>query len=177
AEVSLSRGLLGDASINILPGRSQKQVAPGASLAALPYVDPFEALLRVERNATQALASFEETSREWRTVGANLNDLLETKRGDLDAVVERTAESLHQFTIAMQSFSRSAEQANAILGDPRNQENLRKTLEAVPVMVEDTRAAIAAVRLAVQKADENLTNLAEATGPLADRAASIATHL
>jgi phospholipid/cholesterol/gamma-HCH transport system substrate-binding protein len=77
----------------------------------------------------------------------------------------------------MQAFSTSANQANAILGDPKNQENLRRTLESVPVLIEDTRAVIAAVRTSVQAADENLANLAEATGPLADRSASITTRL
>ncbi|HEX6984742.1 MAG TPA: MCE family protein, partial [Planctomycetaceae bacterium] len=117
------------------------------------------------------------TSEEWREVGENVNALVDTNRGDLDEVVERTAESLHEFTVAMRAFSASANQANEILGDPRNQENLRRTLEAVPVMIEDTRAAITAVRTAVQKADESLANLAETTGPLAERSASIATRL
>ncbi|MBA3313027.1 MAG: MlaD family protein [Planctomycetota bacterium] len=177
AEVNLSRGLLGDASINVLPGRSRQPVSADTPIIAQPYVDPMEAVTRMEANVAVALESFQSTSEEWRKVGTQLSDLLETNRGNLDAVVERTAESLHEFTIAMQSFSKSADQANAILGDPRNQENLRRTLEAVPVMVEDTRAVIAAVRTAVQKADENLANLAEATGPLADRSASIATRL
>lgn len=177
AEVSLSRGLLGDASVNVLPGRSPEALPPGTPIAAKPYVDPMQSLQRLETNVGSALVSLQTTSEEWRKVGTNLNDLMQTNRGDLDLVIERTAESLNEFTIAMRAFSKSAEQANAVLGDPRNQENLRKTLEAVPVMVEDTRAAITAVRSAVQKADENLANLAEATGPLADRSASIVTRL
>ena len=177
AEVSLSRGLLGDAGIDVLPGRSSEPLPPGEVLAAKPFVDPMEAIERMEANVGVALASFQSTSEEWRTVGRNLNALMETNRGDLDLVVERTAESLHEFTVAMRTFSKSAQQANAVLGDPQNQENLRKTLEAVPLLVEDTRAAIVAVRTAVQKADESLANLAETTGPLADRSASIVTRL
>ncbi|MGC1272451.1 MAG: MlaD family protein [Planctomycetaceae bacterium] len=176
-EISLSRGLLGDASINVLPGRSERPLPAGTPVAARPYLDPLEAVQRMETNVTTALASFHATSEEWRSVGSNLNALLDTNRGDLDLVIERTAESLHEFTIAMRTFSTSAEQANAILGDPRNQENLRKTLEAVPLMVEDTRQAIVAIRTTIQKADESLGNLAEATGPLAERSASIATRL
>lgn len=175
AEIGLSRGLLGDSSINVLPGRSRKTLPPGTVLVARPYLDPMEAIQRMETNVSRTLQSFQTTSDEWRNVGHNLNALLETNRGQLDVVVERTAESLHEFTLAMRSFTESANQANAILGDATNQENLRKTLEAVPVMVEDTRAVISAVRTAVQKADENLANLAEATGPLAERSASM-TH-
>lgn len=177
AEVTLSRGLLGDASINVLPGRSERPLLTGTPIVARPYLDPMEAVQRMETNVTTALASFQATSDEWRSVGSNLNALLDTNRGDLDTVIERTAESLHEFTIAMRTFSESADQANAILGDPRNQANLRKTLEAVPLMVEDTRQAIVAIRTTVQKADESLGNLAKATGPLAERSASIATRL
>jgi phospholipid/cholesterol/gamma-HCH transport system substrate-binding protein len=177
AEVSLSRGLLGDASVNVLPGHSERAVEPTTPLRAEPYVDPMEAVARMETNAAAALQSFQATSEEWRKVGVQMSGLLETNRGNLDLVVERTAESLHEFTVAMQAFSTSANQANAILGDPTNQENLRRTLESVPVLIEDTRAVIAAVRTSVQAADENLANLAEATGPLADRSASITTRL
>jgi phospholipid/cholesterol/gamma-HCH transport system substrate-binding protein len=177
AEVGLSRGLLGDASVNVLPGHSQNAVKPGYLLRAAPYVDPMEAVSRMETNVASALQSFQATSDEWRKVGVQMSSLLETNRGNLDVVVERTAESLHEFTVAMQAFTTSANQANAILGDPKNQENLRRTLETVPVLVEDTRAVIAAVRTSVQAADESLANLAEATGPLADRSASITNRL
>lgn len=177
ANVSLSRGLLGDASVNVLPGRSTKSVKPGVPLQADPYIDPMEAVSRMETNAAAALQSFQATSDEWRQVGVQMSNLLETNRGNLDVVVERTAESLHEFTVAMQAFSTSANQANAILGDPKNRENLRRTLETVPVLLEDTRAVIAAVRTSVQSADENLANLAEATAPLADRSASITSRL
>lgn len=177
AEVSLSRGLLGDASVNVLPGRSPNVVKERHLLRAEPYVDPMEAVSRMETNAAAALQSFQSTSDEWRKVGVQMSSLLATNRGNLDIVVERTAESLHEFTVAMQAFTTSANQANAILGDPKNQENLRRTLETVPVLVEDTRAVIAAVRNSVQAADENLANLAEATGPLADRSASITNRL
>jgi phospholipid/cholesterol/gamma-HCH transport system substrate-binding protein len=177
AEVGLSRGLLGDASVNVLPGHSQTAVKPGFLLHAAPYVDPMEAVSRMETNVASTLQSFQATSDEWRKVGVQMSSLLETNRGNLDIVVERTAESLHEFTVAMQAFTTSANQANAILGDPKNQENLRRTLETVPVLVEDTRAVIVAVRTSVQAADESLANLAEATGPLADRSASITNRL
>lgn len=177
AVVGLSRGLLGDASITVLPGRSERPLSAGQVIAAQPYLDPMEAVQRMEVNVTEALASIQATSDEWRGVGRNMNALLDTNRGQLDVVIERTAESLQEFSVAMRTFSESANQANAILGDPRNQENLRKTLEAVPLMVEDTRQAIVAIRSTVQKADESLGHLAEATGPLAERSASITTRL
>lgn len=177
AEASLSRGLLGDTSVDLLPGRSEQPLTADAKIAGKPYADPMEAVQRMEANVSAALASFQQTSDEWRKVGTNLNGLMETRRGDLDLVIERTAESLHEFTVAMRTFSASAQQANAVLGNPQNQENLRRTLESVPALVEDTRAAISAVRTAVQKADESLANLAETTGPLADRSASIVTRL
>lgn len=177
AEISLSRGLLGDSSINVLPGQSGEPATLETAIVAKPYIDPMETMTRMETNVSRTLASFQSTSDEWQKVGHNLNSLLETNRGQLDVVVERTADSLHEFTMAMRSFTESANQANAIIGDAKNQENLRRTLESVPIMVEDTRAVIGAVRMAVQKADENLANLAEATGPLAERSASIAHRL
>lgn len=177
ATVGLSRGLLGDTSLDVMRGRAAEPLPPGSRITASPYVDPMEVVERMEERVGVALASFEATSGEWRTVGANLNGLMVTNRGHIDQVVERAADSLVEFSTAMTSLSDTAKQAGAVVGDAENRENLRRALAGLPVMVEDTRATVAAVRSAVEKADQNLTNIAAATAPLAERSASIVGRL
>jgi phospholipid/cholesterol/gamma-HCH transport system substrate-binding protein len=177
AEPRLMRSLLGDSRVEFTPGRSRELLQPGSRIEGIPPSDPLQAIDRVEQRLTATLDSFEATSREWQQVGRNFNALMDTNRGNLDLVVERAAESLHEFTRTMQTFHEALGNANAIVGDPQNQEHLRQTLAAMPQMVAETREAIAAVRAAVVHADANLKNLEQVTGPLADHSRSIVTKL
>jgi phospholipid/cholesterol/gamma-HCH transport system substrate-binding protein len=54
---------------------------------------------------------------------------------------------------------------------------MRKTIESMPKMIDETRQVIQTVRLAVVKADQNLANLNGVTAPLAERSTSIITQL
>lgn len=170
AQPRLVSSLLGDSTIEIQAGRAEKFLAPGSRIKGSAPVDPMQMVQRMEDRVTVSLESFNGAALEWQQVGRSLNGLMETNRGNLDLVIERAAESLHQFSTTMQN-------ANRLVGDPRNQENLRNTLEALPEMVTETRQAIAAVRSAVEKADANLQNLQQVTGPLAQRSTSIVTRL
>ena len=166
----LSRSLLGDATLEFDPGKSREILRPGDRIEGGPSADPMEMIARMESKANQTLDSFAATSEEWGKVGKNLNDLADTHRGQLDQVIEETAESLHQFTITMRSL-------NKTVADPQAQENLRKTLAALPQMMEETQLAVQAFRSAAGKADVALGNLTEVTAPLAKRSNSIAIRL
>jgi phospholipid/cholesterol/gamma-HCH transport system substrate-binding protein len=166
----LVRGLLGDATLEFSAGAAREMMRPGTKLDGVSAADPMEIVARMEQQVAETLDAFQATSGEWQKVGRNVNALVETNRGNLDVVVARAAESLHQFTTAMNSVNR-------IVADPENEKNLKQTLASLPRMVEDTRATIAAVRNAVSAVDENLTNLKNVTGPLAQKSGSVVTRL
>lgn len=166
----LNRSLLGDATIEFSPGKSRDLIRPGDRIEGASSQDPFEIVGRMESKLTETMDSFAATSAEWQNVGKNINGLVETNRGNLDVVIDEAAESLHQFTVTMRV-------ANKTLADPQNQENLRRTLAALPQMMEDTRVTIQSIRSAVVKADASLANLSEVTAPLAKRSNSIVTKL
>lgn len=170
SEARLTRSLLGDASIEFTPGKSHELHRPGARLEGVAATDPMEIVARLEATASQTMSSFASTSEEWRQVAQNVNGLMDTHRGHLDLVLERTAESLHQFTQTMQN-------ANRVLGDPQMEESLRVTLAALPKMVEDARLTIQTVRGAVTKIDATMQNLQSVTTPLAENSKSIVTNL
>ena len=102
---------------------------------------------------------------------------METNRGSLDKVIEQTVVSLDEFTKTMTAAQKTLNYADTVLGDPTAQANLRKSLESLPGMINDTRQVIQTVRLAVVKADQNLANLNGVTEPLAQRSTSIVTRL
>ena len=166
----LTRSLLGDATLEFAPGKSRELLKPGDRIEGAPSEDPFEIISRMETKTNQTLESFAATSEEWRKVGSNLNALADTQRGNIDVVIEQAAESLHQFTLTMRGVNKS-------IADPQIQENFRRTMASLPRMMNEASETIKAVRSAVSKADEALTNLTEVTAPLAQRSSTIAARL
>jgi phospholipid/cholesterol/gamma-HCH transport system substrate-binding protein len=67
--------------------------------------------------------------------------------------------------------------ANAVLGDPQAQDDLKQAIAAVSGLAAETRTLMTAMRSAIEKADANLENLKSVTGPLARRSNSIVTKL
>jgi phospholipid/cholesterol/gamma-HCH transport system substrate-binding protein len=166
----LTRSLLGDATLEFAPGKSRELLRPGDRVEGAPSEDPLEIISRMESKTNQTLDSFAATSEEWRKVGKSINDLSETHRGNIDQLIEEAAESLHHFTVTMRAV-------NKTIADPQSQENMRKTLAALPRMTEDAAETIQAIRQAVGKAELALANVSELTGPLAKRSNSIAVRL
>jgi phospholipid/cholesterol/gamma-HCH transport system substrate-binding protein len=166
----LTQSVLGDATVEFSPGRSKEFLKPGAQVTGEAPASLMAIINRMERQVGDAIESLEGTSDEWQKVAANLNSLMDTNRGNLDLVIERTAESMHEFSQTMRN-------ANSVLGDPETQKNLQRTVKMLPEMVRDTRDAIVTIKAAVETADQNLENLREVTGPLAKRSESIAGKL
>ena len=67
--------------------------------------------------------------------------------------------------------------ANQVLGDPRQQQNLKRSLEALPRLVGETESTLRAVRTTVLTVNGNLENLQGVTDPLARRGGSIVGRL
>jgi phospholipid/cholesterol/gamma-HCH transport system substrate-binding protein len=176
-QVRVVSSLLGDSAIDCLPGRSEKAVQDGDTLEGEAGSNPLNAIGRIEQTVSTAIESFQQTSREWQTVGRNMNHLLETNQGNLHVVVERAAESLSEFTQTMRTMNQALEGTSRLLGDAKTQDNLRKTLATLPQLTAETQETVAAVRTVVEKIDENLRNLGAVTQPLAKRGVTLATHL
>ncbi len=176
----LVRSILGDASIEFNPGISTELIHPGELLTGQPPSDPLEIVHRMEKQVNTALFSLTSTSNEWQKVAANINRLVETKEGSLDDVIEKTATSLTALTATLTTAQSTFNQANAVIANPKMLANLQKTLESVPLLVQearqtvaDTRAAINETRMAIDVMKAGLVNVKEATQPLADNSRSM----
>lgn len=165
----VTRALLGDVAVEILAGVCPEPFQEGDRLAGEPGADVVAMVQRLEGRAMQTLEAFSSTSQEWEKVAKNVNMLMETKRGDLDLVIERAAESLHQFTITMQSANVMIAEANRVLADPATQEALKATLQGMPQLVNETRDTIAATRSSISLINRNLANLTQVTEPVGKR--------
>jgi phospholipid/cholesterol/gamma-HCH transport system substrate-binding protein len=175
--VRLVSSLLGDSAIEFLPGKSKLALKDGDTVEAEPAVDPLNVVARMEQNVALLIDSFQQTSHEWQAVGHNLNSVLQTNQGNLHTVVARAAEALTEVAHTMKTVDQTLQDASRLIGDPQTQENLRKTMNALPVLADETQRTVAAVRVAVQKMDENLSNLNAVTAPLAKNGVTLATRI
>lgn len=191
ARPHVSRSLFGDSKIEFSAGRSTQFIPPRSRLQGLASSDPMQAIERLEQSVSTTLASFEATSREWQEVARNVNNLMDTNRGNLQDVVERAAASLDTFqgtmTTVSETFadagktlkiaSQTLSNANTLLADPELQGNLRKTAAELPRLTEEARLTIASARSAVEQINANLETIQKATLPLAEESNTIVRKL
>jgi len=177
SKAALTRSLFGDATIEFTPGSSREFIPPNKKLRGLAPVDPLASLAKLEVTVSKTLSSFNDTSEEWKTVGQNLNSLLETKEGKLDDVIERAAAGLEQFALTMKTANETLTSANSLLADPQVQQDLKRTIAALPQIVTETQQTIALTRQSIQKVSDNLEKINAATDPLAKQSQSMVTKL
>lgn len=173
----VTRSLLGEAALEFLPGRSGEYLAEGSELSGQGASDPLAAVQRLEGRAVQLLDSMAATTNEWQKVGANVNSLMTTNRGNVDNVIERAAESLHELTVTLQNANKMIASANRVLGDPTTQQSLQETINGMPALVEDTRRTIIGSRMAIENVNRNLVNLAQVTEPVGQRGEAMVAKL
>lgn len=165
----IARSLLGETAIEFTRGSAKEFLRPEAILQGQGAPDPMVAVQRLEVRASEALQVLAETSREWKQVAANVNNLMDTHRGNFDVVVEQTAEAMHQLTLTLQTTQKMVAAANKIVGDPQTQNALKDTLTAMPDLVIETHETILVTRKAIDNINRNLVNLAQVTEPIGKR--------
>lgn len=165
----LARSLLGETALEFSHGSSKKYHEAGSVLQGQGAPDPMVAVQRLEHRASAALETLNDTSAEWKLVASNLNDLMDTNRGNFDVVVERAAESLHQLTLTLQSSQKMVASMNKIVSNPESQAALEETLTSLPELVNETKKTIVATHHAIDNVNRNLVNLAQVTEPIGKR--------
>jgi phospholipid/cholesterol/gamma-HCH transport system substrate-binding protein len=175
--VLLKRSILGDTTLEFAAGASPDPLPPGSLIEGDPPENPLDIVQRLETQVARTMESFELTSHEWERVGANLNSLMDTNQTNIAEVLERTSESLARFSETMTAANETFQNANEIFADADYHKNLKRTLEGLPKLVEETQLAVSAVRQTVATVDAGFANLKEATDPLAKRSESIVSRL
>lgn len=191
SQPTLVQSLLGDAKIDFSAGVDPEVIPPNSRLEGIAPTNPMEIVQRLETSVNTSLASFTDTSREWQKVALNLNNLMETKEGSLDDVIERTALALDSFTKTMttatetfnkagstlESATLTLSNANKFLADPQLQNDLKRTAASLPVIAEEAKLTITTAKETIVKLSENMENINQATAPLAGQSDLIVRKL
>ena len=177
ASPSLARSLFGDTTVEFTAGGRGRPLRSGDLLRGETPVDPMQLVARLDEQLRTTMTSLESTSQQWSQVAENINGLVGGRRGELERAFSQSADALQQFSVTMQTANSLFSSANQVLGDPRQQQNLRKSLDALPTLVGETESTLKAVRKTVLTVNSNLENLQGVTDPLAARGGSIVGRL
>lgn len=178
------RSLFGDATIEFTPGTSSDHIPPNTRLKGDSPEDPLDTVHRLEQQLAQTMEAFRETSSEWRTVARNVNLLMETERGHVGEVIEKTALALDDFARTMHAAQEMVANTQKLVADPAMQRHLQETIAALPSLVQETRDTISAARVSVERASAsmekvnlNLDQVQQATAPLAEHSRTLVARL
>lgn len=173
----VSRSLLGDGAIEILPGTKGQAIAPGTRIAGRSATDPMEIAAKVEQRLSSTLASFEHTGREWGKLASNLNQVMAQTGPDGVNTMQRSAIALEQFTRTMKTAEETLAAAGTLISDPRYQQQLQATLTALPELLNETRGTLRTVNQVVAQVNTTVANINTATTPLAQHSQSMVNRL
>lgn len=173
----VSRSLLGDSSIEIVPGRTGEPVRNGDRIAGRSASDPVEIAARVERQVSATLTSFESTGRAWSRLAGNLNQMLEASGPDGVNTIRRSAVALEQFTRTMKTAEETLAAAGSLISDPRYQQQLQQTLIALPELLNETRGTLKSVNSVIRQVDTTVASIHTATTPLAEQGRTMVNRL
>ncbi|GIS61729.1 MAG: hypothetical protein CM1200mP2_39540 [Planctomycetaceae bacterium] len=122
-------------------------------------VDPLQMVTKLDEQLRQTMASFAETSGQWSEVAKNINGLVgghgASWSGPSGSRPRRFSSSRGTMSTANDLFS----SANQVIGDPKQQQNLRRSLDALPRLVGETEMTLRTVRKTVLTVNTNLENL------------------
>ncbi|MEQ9408108.1 MAG: MlaD family protein, partial [Fuerstiella sp.] len=173
----VTRSLLGDGAIEIIPGREGEPITNGDRIVADATTDPMEVVGRMEQRLSSTLASFETTGREWGRLAHNLNRMMEASGPDGVTTMQRSAVALEQFTRTMNTAEQTLAAAGNLISDPEYQRQLQQTLVALPELLNETRTTLKTVNSVVRQVDSTVTNLNKATTPLAQHSQTMVSRL
>lgn len=161
----VSGSLLGDAVIEIVPGdRSQPHtpIVDGETMRGIVAKDPLQAIANLEANVSTAIESIAKTSDEIGLLAGRANRIIDQNEPHINGIIANA----EQVVARMQSTLGNVDK---IVGDPQMQENLRKSVNDLPRVLNDLSTTISGLKSTMQLADQNLENLQGITKPLGER--------
>jgi phospholipid/cholesterol/gamma-HCH transport system substrate-binding protein len=162
----IHRTILGDASIDVLPGSAQDLLKHGDLVEGNAPDDPMEVVRRLEHTVSQTLTSFTKTSKVWENVGLDVNRVINDKEHDLDMVILKAAETFEQLTKALKTAEATMQGAQTLVADPVIQKNLKEAVAAIPRLIKETEQTLIVAQAAVSSVQKSMQNLELASQPL-----------
>lgn len=157
--------LLGDAVVEIVPGDGRgtpTEVQSGDHMTGVVAKDPMQAIVNLEANVSEAVKSIAMTSDEIRSLVNRANRIIETNESTINRVIQNTEATLAQLRTTVAGV-------DSLVSDPQIRASLKRTVDGLPLVLDELQTAIGGVKNTMQTADRNLANLEGITKPLGER--------
>lgn len=147
-------------------GVQEDFIKPGDVIVGDVVSDPLQILGNIEGDLSTTIVSVAQTSDDIGRLAREVTSLLSNNEEQFTRIIVK-AETL------IESLQSAAAGADSILGDPVMRENLTRSLNGLPVAIEDFHKLMAGLEGTLQSADRNLNNLEQFTRPLGERGEQI----
>ncbi len=152
------------------PPAEEELIGEGEVIQGEVVPGPTEVIVNLEEEVALAARSLSAASRRVDVLAGRLNEFFEANDEQLGRILAKSE-------IALDSFNRTMGTFDQLVGDEEFRQNLRRALEELPVVLDETREAMVSVQRAAALADENLTNLRGFTAPLGERGDEIVAKI
>ncbi|MCA9141244.1 MAG: MCE family protein [Planctomycetaceae bacterium] len=174
--------LLGDPVLEFVQGSDRPQsedvVHNGDFLAdGVVATDPLQVLTNLEGDIRKALGAISGAASDVSAVASNLNQTFGSDTQQLQRILNKSE-------LALDTFSRTMTTIDDVIGDPELKQGLKQSLSDLPKIFNDVQLTMSQARDAManfervgKKAEQNLDNLAEFTGPLGQKGEQLMNDL
>jgi len=165
--------ILGDAVLEFVstqdPVAGEPLYQPGETIAeGTVQRNPMEMLTRFEDDLDEAFASFTTAGNSLGNAGQEVEQLAKRINNFLDEEGDQLGSLLAKTESAVEQFDKTMKTVNGLLSDEELNAELRKTLERLPELMDETSQTLATIRAAADSAKVNLDDLSEFTGYLGE---------
>ncbi|HRX79319.1 MAG TPA: hypothetical protein P5307_09680, partial [Pirellulaceae bacterium] len=139
--------------------------------------DPLQVLTNLEGDIRKALGAISGAASDVSAVASNLNQTFGSDTQQLQRILNKSE-------LALDTFSRTMTTIDDVIGDPELKQGLKQSLSDLPKIFNDVQLTMSQARDAManfervgKKAEQNLDNLAEFTGPLGQKGEQLMNDL
>ncbi len=165
--------LLGDAALEFVrvddPKIPTTEIADGTKLRGYVQVDPTEMMSDLQQTLDKTIGSVTTAAGNLSHASQKLGKTLDTVNDILDENQEGFKTAVDQANRTLVSVQKIADATNKLIGDEELQEQLRRSLEQMPEVVQQTRDTMVTMQDALGKVESNLDNMQQFTAKLGSR--------
>ncbi len=162
----ISSGLLGDGVLEFYRGPEPVDegqfIEPGATLVGDVVSDPLKILGNIEGDLSKTIVAVSHASDDIGRLAREVTNLLSNNEEQFARIIIKAETMLDTLQSAVAS-------ADSFISDPEMRDNLARSLNELPVVIEDFHKLMGGLESTMQSADRNLNNLEQFTRPLGER--------
>lgn len=170
----VSTNLLGDSILNFIqsydPRAEKTPVAEGETLHGVVAPDPITLVADMQERLSAAIGSVARTADQLNVVIRKVSTLLDQNEQRINSVVAKADDT-------MTILHDTVRHADEMISDPQVKQQLKDSIEQIPLVLQEVRNALAKFNEAVTLMDRNLENIEGFTRPLGEKGPAIVSQL